>query len=100
MSGHSILEEGRECMAKAAEGPVRDAAIIGSAQKVEHYEIASYDTLAAYAKTLDAREALELLLRTLGEEKKSDCLLSVIADTNLNSQAAGGQHQSKQIQAV
>ncbi len=95
-----ILEEGRETVASAAEGPVRDAAIISSSQKVEHYEIASYGTLCAYAKVLNERPALDLLLRTLGEEKKSDCLLSSIADTNLNSQAAGGKHQSKDLNAV
>lgn len=95
-----ILEEGRETVASAAEGPVRDAAIISSSQKVEHYEIASYGTLCAYAKVLNERPALDLLLRTLGEEKKSDCRLSSIADTNLNSQAAGGKHQSKDLNAV
>jgi ferritin-like metal-binding protein YciE len=95
-----ILEEGRETVGNAPEGPVRDAAIIGSSQKVEHYEIASYGTLAAYAKVLNKREALDLLLRTLGEEKKADCLLSIIADTNLNSQAAAGKHKSKDVNAV
>ena len=95
-----ILEEGRETVSNAAEGPVRDAAIIGSSQKVEHYEIASYGTLCAYAKVLNEKEALDLLLRTLGEEKKSDALLSTIADTTLNSQAAAGKHKSKDLNAV
>ncbi|TXF79008.1 ferritin-like domain-containing protein [Chryseobacterium sp.] len=95
-----ILEEGSEAVGNAPAGPVRDAAIIGSSQKVEHYEIASYGTLAAYAKVLNERLALDLLLRTLGEEKKADCLLSIIADTNLNSQAAAGKHKSKDINAV
>lgn len=95
-----ILEEGRETVSGAAEGPVRDAAIIGSSQKVEHYEIASYGTLCAYAKVLNEKDALDLLLRTLGEEKKSDVLLTTIADTTLNSQAAAGQHQSKDLNAV
>ncbi|AYO57165.1 hypothetical protein CO230_02885 [Chryseobacterium sp. 6424] len=95
-----ILAEGRDCVASAEPGPVRDAAIIGSSQKVEHYEIASYGTLAAHAKVLNEREVLDLLLRTLGEEKKSDCLLTIIADTELNSQAAGGMHQSKDFKAV
>lgn len=95
-----ILEEGRESVGNATEGPVRDVAIIGSSQKVEHYEMAAYGTLAAYAKTLNARPALDLLLRTLGEEKKSDCLLSAIADTTLNSQAVAGEHLSKDINAV
>ena len=68
--------------------------------EVEHYEIAAYGTLAAYAKTLNHREALDLLLLTLGEEKKSDCLLSTIADTNLNSQAMAGEFKPKKIKAV
>lgn len=95
-----IIKEGEEIMEETAEGPVRDAGIIASAQKVEHYEIATYGTLAAFAKTLNEREALDLLLKTLGEEKKSDTLLSYIADTNLNSQAVEGKHQSKDLNAV
>lgn len=95
-----ILAEGKDCVASVPEGPVRDAAIIGSSQKVEHYEMAAYGTLAAHAKVLNEREVLDLLLRTLGEEKKSDCLLTAIADTELNSQAAGGMHQSKDFKAV
>jgi ferritin-like metal-binding protein YciE len=95
-----IITEGNEVMNSTVEGPVRDAGIIASAQKVEHYEIASYGTLAAFAKTLNARTALDLLLRTLGEEKKSDTLLSYIADTNLNSQAVDGKLQSKDLNAV
>lgn len=89
-----IIKEGEEIMEETAEGPVRDAGIIASAQKVEHYEIASYGTMAAFAKTLDLRIPLDLLLKTLGEEKKSDTLLSSIADTNLNSQAAAGKLKS------
>lgn len=95
-----IIKEGEEVMKETQEGPVRDAGIIASAQKVEHYEIAAYGTVAAFAKTLNERPALDLLLKTLGEEKKSDCLLSTIADTNLNSQAAAGSHQSKDLNAV
>ncbi len=95
-----IIKEGDEILEETAEGPVRDAGIIASAQKVEHYEIATYGTLAAFAKTLNERTALDLLLKTLGEEKKSDCLLSTIADTNLNSQAVDGKLQSKDLNAV
>lgn len=95
-----IIKEGDEVMNETAEGPVRDAAIIASAQKVEHYEIAAYGTLAAFAKTLNQRPALDLLLKTLSEEKKSDTLLSYIADTNLNSQAVQGKLQSKDLNAV
>lgn len=95
-----IIKEGQKMMAETATGPVRDAAIISSGQKVEHYEIAAYGTLAAFAKTLNERPALDLILKTLGEEKKSDCLLSTIADTNLNSQAVQNKHQSKDLNAV
>lgn len=95
-----LLKEGEEIMKETAEGPVRDAGIISASQKVEHYEIATYGTLAAFAKTLNERTALDLLLKTLGEEKKADMLLSYIADTNLNSQAVDGKLQSKDLNAV
>lgn len=95
-----IIKEGEEILEETAKGPVRDAGIIAASQKVEHYEIATYGTLAAYAKVLNEREALDLLLKTLGEEKKSDCLLSFIADTNLNSQAVDNELQSKNPKAV
>ncbi len=95
-----LLKEGESIMQETEAGAVRDAGIIGAAQKVEHYEIAAYGTLAAYAKTLNERTALDLLLKNLGEEKKSDCLLSAIADTNLNSQAMSDGFQAKKINAV
>lgn len=85
-----ILNEGDELLAGTPEGAARDVVIIAASQKVEHYEISTYGTLAAYAKTLNEREILELLLRTLGEEKKSDCLLSTLADTSLNRKAISG----------
>ena len=56
-----------------------DAALIGSAQKVEHYEIAAYGTLATYAKMLGNEEALSLLLETLDEEKTTDEKLTELA---------------------
>ncbi len=96
-----IIEEGEQMMQESQPGAVRDAAIIASAQKVEHYEIAAYGTLAAFAKTLNERPALDLLLKNLGEEKKSDFLLTAIADTNLNSQAMSDSFQAKdEINAV
>ncbi|MCH5718747.1 YciE/YciF ferroxidase family protein [Niabella hibiscisoli] len=82
-----ILKEGAVTISQAEEGPVRDAAIIGACQLVEHYEIASYGTLAAYAKVLNEKQVLDLLLKTLTEEKKSDQILSAIADTQLNASA-------------
>ena len=95
-----LLKEGEGIMEETEPGAVRDAGIIAAAQKVEHYEIATYGTLCAYAKTLNNREGLQYLLKTLGEEKKADGLLSAIADTNLNSQAVSGKFQGKKINAV
>ena len=83
-----ILEEGKTIMEETEQGAVRDSGIIAAAQKVEHYEIASYGTLAAFAKVLNQEECINILLSTLEEEKKCNDLLTELADTNLNSQAA------------
>ena len=95
-----LLKEGDQIMLETEEGAVRDIGLIAASQKIEHYEIATYGTLAAFAKTLNKRPALDLLLKTLGEEKKADCLLTTIADTYLNAQAASEEYQSKKITAV
>ncbi len=95
-----LIKEGESIMKETQAGAVRDAGIISAAQKVEHYEIASYGTLAAFAKVLNEREILNLLLKTLGEEKKSDCLLSTIADTNLNAQALSTTFKPQKAKAV
>jgi ferritin-like metal-binding protein YciE len=82
-----LLEEGNGIMAETKPGHVRDAGIIYASQKIEHYEIASYGTLAAFAKVLDEKKCLKNLLTTLDEEKKCDELLTGIADTALNTMA-------------
>ena len=82
-----ILEEGESIIEETKPGPVRDAGIIAASQKVEHYEIATYGTLAAFAKVLKEKKCLKNLLETLEEEKNCDELLTSIADTNLNSKA-------------
>lgn len=82
-----LLDEGKGIMEETEIGAVRDAGIIAAAQKVEHYEIATYGTLAAFAKVLGHKEALKMLLETLKEEKKCDKALSALADTNLNTKA-------------
>ncbi|MFY7816259.1 MAG: DUF892 family protein [Chryseobacterium taeanense] len=82
-----LLDEGKSIIEETEPGTVRDAGIIAAAQKVEHYEIATYGTLAAFAKVLKEEECLNHLLETLNEEKKCDELLTKIADTNLNSKA-------------
>ncbi|MBO6183127.1 MAG: DUF892 family protein [Chryseobacterium sp.] len=82
-----LLDEGKSIMEETKPGAVRDAGIIAAAQKVEHYEIATYGTLAAYAKVLKEKECLKQLISTLEEEKNCNNLLTRIADTNLNSKA-------------
>ena len=82
-----LLKEGKGVMEETEPGAVRDAGIIAASQKVEHYEIATYGTLAAFAKVLNQKVALKNLLKTLGEEKKCDELLTAIADTELNTKA-------------
>lgn len=82
-----LLDEGKSIMEETKPGAVRDAGIIAASQKVEHYEIATYGTLAAYAKILKEKDCLSELLSTLKEEKSCNDLLSKIADTHLNSKA-------------
>ncbi|HQW11652.1 MAG TPA: ferritin-like domain-containing protein [Saprospiraceae bacterium] len=82
-----LLKEGQSIMEETVPGSVRDAGIIAASQKVEHYEIASYGTVAAFAKVLKYKEALKLLLATLDDETKADKLMTVIADTHLNHDA-------------
>jgi ferritin-like metal-binding protein YciE len=74
-----LLAEGEEMIKEEDPGPVLDAALIGAAQKVEHYEIAAYGTLATYAKLLEMDEAVDLLGQTLDEEKETDEKLNQIA---------------------
>jgi hypothetical protein len=76
-------------------GPVLDAALIAGGQKAEHYEIASYGTLAYYAEMMDHDEAKELLGETLDEEKAADEKLNAIAKSRVNAQALRGAGQEE-----
>ena len=82
-----LLDEGESIIEETEPGSVRDAGIIAAAQKVEHYEIATYGTLAAFAKILKESKALKNLLKTLEEERNCDELLTSVADVNPNSKA-------------
>ena len=82
-----IIKEAESMMSEKADKSVMDAALIGSAQRVEHYEIAAYGTLCTYAKQLGMNDVLEQLLITLEEEKKTDALLTKIAEKTVNIQA-------------
>jgi len=84
-----IIEEGNEHVGEDYEDDdLRDAVIIGSAQRVEHYEIAAYGTAIAHAKLLGQNEVVELLLESLNEEKAADEKLTEIAEGVVNLEAA------------
>jgi ferritin-like metal-binding protein YciE len=84
-----LVEEGSEVMKEGLEGAVLDAALIGAAQRVEHYEIAAYGTVIAFAQSLGESEHISLLEETLSEEKETDEKLTELAK-QINKQAAGG----------
>lgn len=75
-----LVEEAQELIESTEAGEVRDAGLIGAAQKVEHYEIAAYGTLIALASKIGLKEASELLTETLDEEKSTDAKLTTIAE--------------------
>ncbi len=82
-----IIEEGEGILEETKPGPVRDAGIIAACQKVEHYEIASYGTMIAYAKLLKHKEAQKLLSEIIKEEKNADVTLSKLATSEINIKA-------------
>jgi ferritin-like metal-binding protein YciE len=81
-----ILEEGEETM-EEFEGTVRDAGIICSAQKVEHYEIASYGSLKAFAEIMGMEDVAQIFEEILEEEKEADMKLSEVAESSINMEA-------------
>jgi ferritin-like metal-binding protein YciE len=83
-----LIEEGQELISEDAEDAVRDAGLIGAAQRVEHYEIAGYGTARALAAVLGYEEAVELLTQTLEEEKATDVKLTELAENIVNMDAA------------
>jgi ferritin-like metal-binding protein YciE len=94
-----LLSEGEEVMNKAPEGALRDAVMITAAQKVEHYEMASYGTARTYAQVLGESSVARLLGQTLKEEKAADSKLSAIAEDSVNEEAAEAwQSQSQEAE--
>ena len=81
-----VLEEGSEVIDETEKSPVRDAALISAAQRVEHYEMAAYGAVKAYANILGQKEIVSLLEETLAEEKAADQKLNTIAKS-VNSEA-------------
>ena len=83
-----LIAEGMEMAEEIKDEAVRDASLLASAQKVEHYEIASYGTLVTLAKELGHSEAAKLLEETLEEEKAADATLNKVALKEVNKRAA------------
>lgn len=82
-----LIEEGKSLMEEEADPDVMDAGLIVAAQKVEHYEIASYGAVCEYARIMGHAEALALLEQTLEEEKNADQLLNRLAEGGINALA-------------
>jgi ferritin-like metal-binding protein YciE len=80
MGMEGLIKEGGEAAGEDYEDDAKDAALIGAAQRVEHYEIAAYGTVRAMAEQLGENEAVDLLSKTLQEEKDTDVKLSNLAD--------------------
>jgi ferritin-like metal-binding protein YciE len=93
LSGHKckamegLISEGSDLISEDAEDHVRDAGLIGAAQRVEHYEISGYGTARALALQLGQEEIAELLEQTLEEEKETDQKLTELAESSVNAEA-------------
>lgn len=87
-----IIEEGKSVIEEDIEEDAVDACLIAAGQRAEHYEIAAYGTLIAWAKAMGHTEAAELLEETLKEEKSADEKLTSLAEGGINEQAASSAH--------
>ena len=83
-----ILEEGKSILAEDFDECTMDASLIAAAQRVEHYEMASYGSLVAWARSMQHNEAADLLQQNLDEEKAADKKLSALAEGGINESAA------------
>ncbi len=84
---NGLVEEADELVEEFDAGPARDAGLLAGGQAVEHYEMARYGALVAWAKTLGHNQAAQLLQQTLDEEKETDAKLTKLANENLNPKA-------------
>jgi len=92
-----LLEEGQELMTSSDPGALLDAMLITAAQKVEHYEIATYGTVRTYAQVLGERGVAKLLDQTLREEKAADKKLTSIAEGAVNKRASKEWHDQSSM---
>jgi ferritin-like metal-binding protein YciE len=95
-----ILEEGKSVLEESFDEAATDATLIASAQRVEHYEMAAYGTLVAWAKAMGHSKAAGLLQQTLDEEKAADKKLSSIGEGGINTQAAKVAHPDAAIETT
>jgi ferritin-like metal-binding protein YciE len=82
-----LIREGEEIIKEAGDPDVRDAGLIAAAQKIEHYEIAGYGTVRAYAQALGHQNYAQLLNETLQEEGQTDKKLTAMAEGHINAQS-------------
>jgi ferritin-like metal-binding protein YciE len=87
-----IIEEGKAIMEQDFDEATMDACLIAGGQRAEHYEMAAYGTLVAWARAMGHTEAADLLQQTLGEEKAADRKLSSLAEGGINREAADAAH--------
>lgn len=87
-----IIEEGQNALAEDLDDAALDACIIAAGQRAEHYEMAAYGTLVAWARAMGHDEAAELLQETLDEEKAADETLTSLAEGGINEEAAQMAH--------
>ena len=90
-----LVEEGKEIIEEDGDDSVLDAALIGAAQRVEHYEIAGYGVVRTFASLLGENAAVDLLQRTLNEEGETDKKLTALAETVINVDASEAEEDEK-----
>jgi len=90
-----IIEEGQAIMEENFDEATADACLIAAAQRAEHYEMATYGTLVAWARVMGHDDAADLLQETLDEETAADEKLNALAEGGINEQAAEGAHQGE-----
>ena len=90
-----LVEEGKEVIDEDGDDSVLDAALIGAAQRVEHYEIAGYGVVRTFASLLGEEDAMGLLQRTLNEEAEADKKLTKLAESVINVEASEAENGAK-----
>ena len=95
-----IIEEGKSIMEEDFDETTMDACLIAAGQRAEHYEMAAYGTLVAWAEAMGHTEAAKLLQQTLHEEKAADKKLSGLAESGINQSAADAAHPGEEQEPV